>query len=49
MIFKLKVNFKPGDTWQTMFFFKISNPGGSEEKIRVEPVTSPNVSELVIG
>ena len=48
MIFKLMVNFKPGDTWQT-FFFLISNTGGSEEKIQVEPVTNPNVSELVIG
>ena len=43
------VNFKPGDTWQTIFFFLISNTGGSEDKIQVEPVTSPNVSELVIG
>ena len=43
MIFKLMVNFKPGDTWQTIFFL-ISNTGGSEEKIQVEPVTSPNVS-----
>ena len=42
------VNFKPGDTWQTIFFL-ISNTGGSEEKIQVEPVTSPNVSELVMG
>ena len=29
--------------------FFISDTGGLEEKIRVEPVTSPNVSGLVIG
>ena len=49
MIFKLMVNFKLGDTWQTIIFFLISNTGGSEEKIQVEPVTRPNVSDLVIG
>ena len=48
MIFKLMVNFKPGNTWQTILFL-ISNTGGSEEKIRVEPVASPNLSELDIG
>ena len=47
MMFKLMVNFKPGDTWETIFF--ISDTGSSEEKIWVEPVNSPNVSRLVIG
>ena len=30
MIFKLMMNFKPGDTWETIFL--ISNTGSSEEK-----------------
>ena len=47
MIFKLMMNFKPGDTWETIFL--ISNTGSSEEKIWVKPVTSPTVSGLVIG
>ena len=46
MILKLMVNFKPGDTWETIFYIHISETGGSEEKIPVEPVTSPNVSGL---
>ena len=29
MIFKLMVNFKPGDTWEAIFF--ISDTGGLEE------------------
>ena len=33
----------------SILFFFISDTGGSEEKIRLEPVTSPNVSWLVIG
>ena len=33
MIFKLMVNFKPGDTWETILILP-----GSEETIRVEPV-----------
>ena len=36
IIFKLMVNFEPGDTWETIFF--ISDTGCSEEKIRVEPI-----------
>ena len=32
MIFNLMVNFKPGNTWKTIFF--VSDTGGSEEKIR---------------
>ena len=31
MIFKLMVNFKRGDTWETIFFF-ITDAGGSKEK-----------------
>ena len=45
MIFKLMVNFKPGDTWEAIFF--ISDTGGLEENIWIEPVTSPN--GLVMG
>ena len=37
MVFKLMVNVKPGDTWETIFF--ISDTGGLEEKMRVALVT----------
>ena len=47
MIFKLMVNFSLVKTWETICF--ISDTDGSEEKIRGELVTSPNVSWLVIG